>query len=108
VFDDFAVSVDRDADQTVVRVRGDLDNYTAPELRTVIAHIMVDPPRQLTIDLVEVGFMDSSALSVLVATHHLTEAAGVGYLIDPPAPLVMKPLVLSGLDQMLPLRRRED
>ncbi|TMK83434.1 MAG: STAS domain-containing protein [Actinobacteria bacterium] len=52
---------------TVVRAAGELDVNTAPELREQLARLIAEDARQIVIDLTEVSFVDSTALSVLVS-----------------------------------------
>lgn len=51
---------------TVVSVSGEVDLATAPELTRVIAEAVADSPGPLVVDLLDVSFMDSSGLAVLV------------------------------------------
>ena len=51
---------------TVVAVAGEIDVYTAPELRARFIELIDAGAHHLVVDLDEVGFMDSTGLSVLV------------------------------------------
>ena len=51
---------------TVVRVTGELDLHTSPQLRDHVLSLIGDPPVRVALDLSEVGFMDSSSLGMLV------------------------------------------
>jgi len=50
----------------VIKVDGELDVYTAPQLKDAIAEGLADGHKMLVIDLLNVGFLDSTALGVLV------------------------------------------
>ena len=50
----------------VVHLVGELDLYTAPEVRTVLLELATEQPERLVIDLSEVDFVDSTALGVLI------------------------------------------
>jgi anti-sigma B factor antagonist len=50
----------------VIKVDGELDVYTAPRLKDAIAEGLADGHKMLVIDLLNVGFLDSTALGVLV------------------------------------------
>lgn len=57
------------ADSVVVSASGEVDLATAPDLsRTIEAGLDGGPTRRLIVDLLDVSFMDSSGLAVLVAT----------------------------------------
>ena len=62
---DFALSVDRAHGRTTVRVRGELDLHTAPQLGELLRD--AGGARDLVVDLTEVELIDSTALGVLLA-----------------------------------------
>jgi anti-sigma B factor antagonist len=51
------------ADGCIVSIRGELDMYTAPQLEAALGN-----GGRPIVDLLEVGFLDSTALGVLVAS----------------------------------------
>lgn len=51
---------------TVVRVSGELDMATAPQLRQVLVGCITDGRRHLVVDLADVAFVDSTGLGVLI------------------------------------------
>jgi anti-sigma B factor antagonist len=57
-----------DSERLVVAVRGDLDLFTAPELKKVFAQAIGAGRIRIIVDLAETTFLDSSALGVLVVT----------------------------------------
>jgi anti-sigma B factor antagonist len=50
----------------VVRVTGELDLYTSPDLEEALASLVVDGATDVVVDLTEVPFLDSSGLAVLL------------------------------------------
>ena len=62
----FGVSVARVDDAATVHVSGDLDCYTAPQLRAALLALVADGARQITLDVGSTQFVDSTGLSVLV------------------------------------------
>ena len=62
----FDVSVDHDDGTAVVRVKGDLDCYTAPQLRGILLGLVADGANQVVLDIGESGLIDSTGLGVLV------------------------------------------
>jgi len=55
--------------QAVVRVHGEIDLYTAPQLWETLDAAIAGTPHELVIDLSDVTFLDSSGLAVLVRAH---------------------------------------
>ena len=57
----------RDQDAwTVLTVSGEIDIATAPSLRERLHSLLAEGKRQIVVDLDDVGFLDSTALGVLV------------------------------------------
>lgn len=54
------------AERTVVRVRGEMDLETAPVVRQVLGDLITTGHLDIILDLDDVGFIDSTGLSVLV------------------------------------------
>ena len=78
-----------------IAVSGDIDAYTAPELAAKL-----DPlpgAGDLVLDLTEVGFMDSSGIRVLVATHQKAEEADRVLRVTGANRAVRRILEISGL-----------
>lgn len=59
-----------DGERHVVAVRGDVDLFTAAELKAVFAEAIDSGRTRIIVDLAETTFLDSSALSVLMATRN--------------------------------------
>ena len=55
-----------DSGVPVMRVRGDVDVYTCPQLRTALLDLLEAGQHDIVLDLAEVNYMDSRALGVLV------------------------------------------
>jgi len=99
------LSIDRreEAGRSIVTVLGELDLYTAPNLRESVLEVADDGQRQLIIDLSGVPFMDSSGLGVIVAClKRLREAGGDLALVTRPDSPPTKLLSLTGLDRAIP------
>lgn len=86
---------------TVVRVAGELDLHTSPQLRDHVLSMVGDAPGpRLALDLTDVGFLDSSSLGMLVTLlKRIRERDGdlrlVGVGGSP-----MKVFTLTGLDRV--------
>ena len=56
------------ADCAVLRIRGEVDAYSAPQLRERVIQLLADGIRHVIADLREVDFLDSTGLGALVGS----------------------------------------
>jgi len=56
------------ADCALLRVGGEVDLYTAPQIRERVIQLLDDGARHVIVDLREVDFLDSTGLGVLVGS----------------------------------------
>jgi anti-sigma B factor antagonist len=85
----------------VVRVAGELDAATAAELDEAIRRASSDSIREVVVDFAGLDFIDSSGLSVLVATHKRLGKAGAELRVVGLQPSVRRVFAIAGLDQVL-------
>ncbi len=92
--------IERRNSAVIVHLVGELDLYNAPEVRSALLELIAEQPDRLVVDLGEVGFVDSTALGVLI------EARGKlsnrrAFLLAAPGLETHRALQISGLDQHL-------
>ncbi len=95
----FNVAVGRDAPDGAVSVRvtGEIDMSTAPNLRRALLDAVAQASADVVVDLSGVGFLDSTGLSALVAARNRGIEAGVEIVLESPPLRVMEVLEMSGL-----------
>jgi len=82
-----------------VRVSGDVDLATAPQLAEVLGQFANGT---LRVDLSEVTFLDSSGLRTLLHAHRDATRAGRRMVVCGPLhPLVQQAIAITGLDAVL-------
>ncbi|MBQ0976104.1 STAS domain-containing protein [Actinospica acidiphila] len=87
----------------IATVAGDMDLHTAETLRRQASDIIEKECPHLVLDLAQVRFCDSAGLSALIGLWHATQALGGALgLADVPDRL-MRMLVLTGVDAVLPI-----
>ena len=93
-------------DELYLRLCGEVDHHSAATLRRdTDALICETRPRRLTLDLSEVGFMDSSGLGFIMGRYKLMkENGGVVEVINTPRG-INKVLKISGLDKIITIGR---
>jgi anti-sigma B factor antagonist len=95
--DALEIEVSEPEGKTVVALRGDLDASNAPQLFELFARLSRSGVTHIELDLSQLGSMDSSGLSVVVAEHKRTRHDGGGLVILSPNRRVIRLFQLSGL-----------
>ena len=83
----------------VVRLGGELDLYNAAQVRAALVDACAQAPERIVVDLGEVEFLDSTALSVLIETRARMNNRG-GLMLAAPGLETRRALQISGLDQL--------
>ena len=96
---EFAVSVHDGDGVTVVDVRGDLDCYTAPQLRAVLVEL-ADGPRQVVLDVSTSTFIDSTGLGVLVGGLKRLRQQGGDLVLRAPNPRTQRLFEVTGVHKL--------
>ena len=88
---------------SVLAVSGEIDIATAPSLRERLYALLADGKRQLVVDLDDVGFLDSTALGVLVGVLKRARSEGGDVRIVCTQPRVRKVFEITRLDSAFDL-----
>ena len=91
----------------IVHLVGELDLYNAPDVRTALLELCSEQPERLVVDLSGVGFIDSTALGVLIEARTKL-ANGRSFLLAAPGLETHRALTISGLDQHLAVHESVD
>ncbi|TXC81875.1 anti-sigma factor antagonist [Metabacillus litoralis] len=60
------IDINKEDDKTVVLVAGEIDAYTAPKLREALLPLAEEENPQISVNLKNVSYMDSTGLGVFV------------------------------------------
>jgi anti-sigma B factor antagonist len=106
---DFALSQDQLDDQrAVVAVRGEIDLFTAPELKATLTDAIEDGRLRIVVDLSDTTFLDSTALGVLIgAVKRLRSRDGRMTIVNTDQNIA-KTFEITGLDQIFTIRGTRD
>jgi anti-sigma B factor antagonist len=97
-----------DDDRHVVAVAGEIDLFTAPELKSSLAEAIESGHTRIVVDLAETTFLDSTALGVLIgAVKRLRSRDGVLTIVNTD-PNIAKTFEITGLDQIFAIRPTRD
>ncbi len=102
--DTFSVSVETDDRCSIVSVTGEVDVATAPDLRDRLQEVIADKPQMLVVDLLEVSFIDSTALGVLIDAWKQSESIGAAMRIVVSEPRILKVFTITGLTDIFTIR----
>mgnify|MGYP001174196018 CR=1 FL=1 len=97
------VTEPRTAQQAIVKVSGRFDAETCQTLRLHLVELASHDVNRVTLDLSGVSFLDSSGLSVLVASLKSLRQAGGGLNLAAARPQARTALRLTLLDTILPI-----
>lgn len=99
---DLRIDLRRGAETDIVRLAGEIDYGTVSRLRTALLELSrEESTAEVVVDMAEVSFIDSTALSVLVQAKQRLEASGRSLRISDPQPKVDRVLELGGLRDYL-------
>jgi anti-sigma B factor antagonist len=106
---DFALSEESlDAERHVVAVRGEIDLFTAPELKSTLTGAIDGGKTRVVVDLGETTFLDSTALGVLIgAVKRLRSRDGALTIVNTDENIA-KTFEITGLDQIFTIRPTRD
>ncbi len=87
-------------DHTVVSVAGEIDVYTAPQLRVKLVDLVDAGDRHLVVDMRDVDFLDSTGLGVLVGTLKRVKAANGSLALVCTQERIVKIFRITGLERV--------
>ena len=92
----------------LISVQGELDLFTAPELKTKINGTIDAGTRELIVDLSDTAFLDSTGLGVLLAAFKRMRSCDGELVIIDSRSNVLKTFEVAGVDQILTIVRSYD
>ncbi len=88
----------------ILKVAGEVDGYTASQLRDQLRALIEDPRTHLvTLDLADMSFIDSSGLGVLAGAHRSMRSKGGELRLRSPSPGTYKVLEIAGFLRLIPV-----
>lgn len=106
---DFSIGEDTSvAGVHVISVAGEVDIFTAPELKRAMAAAVDGGARNLVVDLSDTRFLDSTALGVLIGAVKRLRPLDGRLVIVNTEPSTAKTFEITGLDQIFTIVARRD
>lgn len=94
------VSVSSDRGAPVVAIKGEVDLYSAPQVRDAILGAAEQRPRALLVDLSGVSYMDSSGVATLVEGLQRSRGYGGRFLLFGLEPAIREVFRFARLEQV--------
>ena len=98
------IDTEESPDGSLIRVEGEVDLYTSPDLRKVILKSVPASAGELALDLSGVTYIDSSGVATLVEGLRSARVHGIGFALVSPSPAVLQVLELAKLDSVFEVR----
>jgi anti-sigma B factor antagonist len=87
----------------VVAIRGDVDIFTAPEVKRAAREAVFGSGNLIVLDLTDTTFIDSTGLGVIIGLAKLVRPAGDLAIVNVD-PAIAKTLKITGLDDIFAVR----
>ncbi|MFP5320085.1 MAG: STAS domain-containing protein [Acidimicrobiia bacterium] len=97
----FRLNVDNAGTTAVVRVTGELDLQTAPELESRLLQLATDGANQVIVDMADTDFIDSTGLHALIVGVKELRGRGGDLVVRAPSPNTARLLQMSGFDTVV-------
>ncbi len=95
-------------DLPIIELEGEVDVYTAPQLKQQVVKILEGGAKLLVVDLTKVDYLDSTALGVLIGgLKRMREADGNMVLICP-SQRIRRVFEITGLDKIFDIYNTEE
>ena len=104
----FDLQVKNAGEEATVTVSGELDAYTAPQLRKVLDEVLDGSIASVVVDLRGTSFIDSTGLGVLVGAARKARSQDGELVLDSPVHSVHRVLQITGLTLSIPVRNAPD
>lgn len=100
---ELSIDVQREGDDALVRVAGELDISTSPDLQDALAEL-TGSPRRVVVDLSDLEFCDSTGLAALLGAHKALDEVGGTLELRHPSKMVVGLVQITGLDDVFEIR----
>ena len=105
----FSINDQSIADDThLIELGGEVDLYTAPELKERLLEVIRDGKTRIVVDLSETTFIDSTTLGVLIGAVKRLRPSGGSLGLVCSDPNIRKIFEITGLDKVFPIEESRD
>jgi anti-sigma B factor antagonist len=101
---DLVLDTQRHGAAAIVRVKGELDAYSAPSLEDLGANLLAEGVTEIVLDLAGTSFLDSSGLRAILTLHRRIENDRGELALGNPSEPVLRLLEITGLTEHFTIR----
>jgi anti-sigma B factor antagonist len=98
-----SVQVREHGDSVVLRVEGELDLASSPQLADELDRACAARLPRMVVDLEKLQFIDMSGVRVLLSAHRRAEREGIELILTNPRRLIRRVLTLAQVSEVLPI-----
>ena len=103
------VRIEKNKNMTTAYLSGEIDHHSASFIREQIDSIVnAVSPRELCLDFMNVSFMDSSGIGLVMGRYKLMKALGGKLRVRGVSSSTMKVMKLAGLDMLAKIDCKEE
>lgn len=99
-----SVRINEDSNLKVLEVSGEIDAYTAPELKESLMPLVKESGKQIEVDLEDVQYMDSTGLGVFVSALKASKESGSHFTLKNVQERVCRIFEITGLSEIIDIK----
>lgn len=103
--DGLTLEIEKEAEGTVVRIKGEIDIFSADGFKKRIYEVMQDDKRDLVFDCRNLKYIDSTGLGAFVSFLKRSKQQGTNIKLNNVRSGVMKLFVITGLDRIIDMEK---
>lgn len=93
---------------SILFLEGEIDAYTAPKLREALIPLAERPGQHITVDLSEVGYIDSTGLGIFIGALKATHSHNGTLKLTGMSERVQRLFTITGLDEVIAIEKVEE
>lgn len=101
------IEVDKRQSCTILKIKGDVDLYSSPQVRKQIINLVSKKNTSLLVDFAEITYMDSSGVATLVEALQMTNRNGGKLRLFNMKQVIRDVFELSRLDKVFDIYENE-
>lgn len=100
----------REMDTSILKVSGEIDAYTAPQLKDELLPLIKESDSKVLVDLSDVNYIDSTGLGVFIGALKTANEKGSSYKLVGLQKRVKRLFSITGLDEVIDIdeEKREE